>query len=149
MLNPQRATRLVEYHARDRKAPGLGEVIDGLIEASWKSRRPAGYQAEIGRVVDEVVLHHLFELAESGGASAQVRALTRLKLGELRAWASKRHARSRNEGPKAHYRSASKRIARFGENPQILRTSEPLRPPAGSPIGSPWTGGGPLICDWQ
>src|SRR5579864_1406468 len=37
ILHPERAARLVEYHAEDASLPGLDEVIDRLIGATWKA----------------------------------------------------------------------------------------------------------------
>jgi hypothetical protein len=74
MLHPQRATRLVEYHARDSKNPGLDEVIDRLLTATWKSTRTNPALAEVGRTVDDVVLYRLLSLASNDAASEQTRA---------------------------------------------------------------------------
>ncbi|TRO55167.1 DUF5117 domain-containing protein, partial [Candidatus Bathyarchaeota archaeon] len=35
ILHPERAARLVEYHARDPGLPGFGDVLDRLFEATW------------------------------------------------------------------------------------------------------------------
>ncbi len=48
LFNAERASRLVEFHARDVKNPGLEEVLDAVINATWKSSRDPGYFGEIG-----------------------------------------------------------------------------------------------------
>ena len=39
LFNPQRASRLVEYHARNAEEPSLDEVMDAALAAA----RPAGF----------------------------------------------------------------------------------------------------------
>ena len=36
LFNPERAARLVEFHARDAKNPALEEVLDSILTATWK-----------------------------------------------------------------------------------------------------------------
>ncbi len=38
ILNPQRAARLEQYHAQNHDNPGLQEVIDTLLEATWRRK---------------------------------------------------------------------------------------------------------------
>jgi len=37
ILQSERASRLVDFHARNKDYPGLGEVVDKLVGATWKS----------------------------------------------------------------------------------------------------------------
>ena len=39
LLNPQRAARLAESHARDPKAPGFGDVVAALVKKTWDAPR--------------------------------------------------------------------------------------------------------------
>ena len=58
-LHPQRATRLIEQHARDRRNPGLQTTINALFQATWFTDDDDSYLAEIGRVTEKLVLQHL------------------------------------------------------------------------------------------
>ena len=80
LFNPDRAMRLVEYHARDAKNPGLGEVLDKTIAATWKAPRSTGYNAEIQRTVNGVALYDLISLSMNSQAAVQVRAIAAQKL---------------------------------------------------------------------
>ena len=62
LLHPERATRLVEYHARDSKQPGLEKVIDRIIDGTILRSAPSGLSGEIKRNIDFVVLDHLLSL---------------------------------------------------------------------------------------
>src|SRR5208283_340368 len=76
----------VEFHARNAENPGLEEVIDSVLNATWKYPHPKGYNGEVANAVDEVVLYDLMALAANERASDQVRALAWSKLKELWAW---------------------------------------------------------------
>src|SRR5207302_9961645 len=80
LFNPERAARLVEFHARNGENPGLEEIIDAVLAATWKSPRGRGYPAEIARSLDRVVLYDLMALSADERASEQVRAIGALKL---------------------------------------------------------------------
>src|SRR5437764_11096143 len=47
LFNPDRAARLVEFHARNQENPGLEEVLDAIVNATWKAPHPSGYNEEI------------------------------------------------------------------------------------------------------
>src|SRR5205807_9947631 len=59
LLNQERAARLVEFHARDAQYPSFGEVLDKIIDSTWKAPARTGYQGEIQHVVNMVVLNDL------------------------------------------------------------------------------------------
>ncbi|MFQ5709973.1 MAG: zinc-dependent metalloprotease [bacterium] len=135
ILHPQRAARLVEYHARDAKYPGLNEVIDRLIVSTWKAEHGTGYRTEIRRVVDTVVLNDLMALSADETAATQVRAIAALKLDELKSWLSTQMEQIKDASQRAHVHFAIAQIRRFQEHPEALHFTKPVDPPAGSPIG--------------
>src|SRR5207253_7874762 len=51
LFNTERTARLVEFHARDRENPGLPEVLDAILTATWKAPHGEGYNAQIANVV--------------------------------------------------------------------------------------------------
>jgi hypothetical protein len=133
VLNPERAARLIQYHARDARNPGLDEVIDRLLAATWKRPASIGLAEEVGLVVDNAVLVHLLALAADEGAATQARALAHLKLDQLRAWL--RQTPAGNSSRRAHFTYAAARIARFLEEAKPAAPAKPLEAPPGQPIG--------------
>ncbi len=134
LLNPQRATRLVEYHARDAKLPGLDEVIARLLKATWKTARPAGLAGEVSRTVDSVALYRLMALSADESASPQARAIAFQSLSELRKWLST--TATEDSADRAHFAYGAQQIKRFTEDPHPMPLPAPVAPPDGSPIGS-------------
>ena len=168
LLNQERAARLVEFHARDPRNPGLGEVIDKIIDSTWKApmglaKRPqlsprvaerfpftVDYEAEVQRTVDMVILYDLMSLASGERASNQVRAIAELKLEELKNWLIAQRTAPAEESQKAFLFYAAAQIRRFQEDPKKMNLTRANDPPDGQPIGMDWwTRSDREWCDWR
>src|SRR5438045_1450308 len=86
LFNMERAARLVQFHARDAANPGLQEVLDAVLTATWKAPHPAGYGGEVARTVDSVALYDLLSLATNEHATTQVRATASREAEQLKEW---------------------------------------------------------------
>jgi hypothetical protein len=131
LLRPERATRLVELHARDASLPGLEELLDAVLAATWFAPRATGAGAEVQRVVDSVALEHLIRLVADERGAARVRAVAHDRLRTLTA----RLKLARAED-KPHREYAVWRIEQFLRNPKDFAAPPPVEPPPGQPIGS-------------
>ncbi|HEY8713766.1 MAG TPA: zinc-dependent metalloprotease [Candidatus Acidoferrum sp.] len=135
LFNPERASRLVEFHARDAKNPSLEEVLDATLAATWKSPRAPGYAGETSRTVDYVVLYDLMALVENAQATSQARAIAALKLEELKAWATSARLSTKDADERAHLSFAATQITQFQKDPKAIPLAAPALPPDGPPIG--------------
>jgi hypothetical protein len=135
LFEPNRDQRMVEYHAEDASYPGFGELIDDVVAATWKAAPETGYDGEIQQTVNAVVLDHLMALASDEHAAPQTRAITSLKLDELKGWMQQQLASSSDEGQKSEFFYASHEIDAFEKNPASIHLTHPAPPPAGDPIG--------------
>jgi len=131
ILHPERAERLIQYHARDPKNPGLAEVIDKVLAATWKRPRVGGLASETQRVVDNVALYQLMALAVGDTAAAQARAIALSKIEDLKAFLNSPVS---DPDQRAHYRYALAQIKRFQEDPKKIDFPKPAEPPPGQPI---------------
>ena len=134
LLHPQRAARLVEHKARNKEMPGLGKVIDRLFQATWKANARNPFNAEISRMVSQLVLQELLQLAANDRTSSQVRAVASYKVKELRDWIGTQMDTA-NTFQKAHFFYASEMIKRFQGNPDHFKKHNAVKMPDGSPIG--------------
>jgi len=134
LFNPERAARLVEFHARNAENPALEEELDAILNATWKTPHGAGYEGAIARVVDDVALYDLFALATNDGVSAEVRAIAGLKLGQLKDWLGG-SASAADEDELAHRAQASRQIEQFEKDPKKVEMLTPSEPPDGPPVG--------------
>jgi hypothetical protein len=141
LFNSERAARLVEFHARDARNPGLAEVIDRIISSTWKAPAAPGYAGEIQHTVEMVILGDLMGLASAERAPNQVRAIAELKLDQLKNWLGSQRKLTIDESHRAFLFYATEQIKRFQDDPKKMNLTRPQDPPDGQPIGS-------FACDW-
>lgn len=133
ILRPDRAARLVAQHALDAALPGLDHVLDRLIDAVLDAQAADGYEREVKRAIEAVLVRQLMALVD-GASMPQVRALALDGLKRVETAL----AGDVNPLDRALHDLLVDEIARFLDRPL-----EPMRPPAtpgappGAPIGSP------------
>ena len=145
LLDPERAARLVSYHGEAPSQLGLGEVLDRLFAATWKSKAASDKLAAIQRSIADVALNDVMSLAANEHAATEVRAIALLKLTELKNWVTVQAPSAADEQQRAHLLFAAAQIRKFEQEPaQVLKPTDPLAPPPGAPIGSLETEGADL-----
>ncbi len=138
LLNQERAARLVQFHARDPRNPGLAEVIDRILAATWKAPVAPGYAGEIQHTVNLVILSDLMSLAAGDRASNQARAIASWKLQQLKTWLASQSRITPNENRRAFLFYSIEQIKRFQDDPKKMNLTPPQTPPDGQPIGMDW-----------
>ena len=133
ILHTARGQRLIEHHARNPKLPGLETVIDKLINATFKSPVRPGLEGAIQMATNNALLINLAKFSLHKEASAEVKAITFLKLDELKNWLSLKA--TADEEWKAHYNYMIRQINSLLEKPSEYRVNKLLPPPPGMPIG--------------
>jgi hypothetical protein len=84
ILHPERAPRLVIFHARNPDAPSLHEVIDELVQATWGVAPGAGsMRAALARVSQRTLVDALFGLAVDPRSSVDTRVAAEWQLRRL------------------------------------------------------------------
>lgn len=121
MLNPQRATRLEQYHAEDPRNPGLTEVIDALLGAIWRIKPPPGLEGEVAHAIDYVALTRLLGLATEAAAPDDVKAIATREIEALKPSVTDAYAR--------------RLIQQFDADPSKLDLPKIPQAPPGQPIG--------------
>jgi len=134
LFNPERAARLVQFHARDAANPGLQEVLDAIVAATWKAPHAVGYAGEVARTVDDVVLYDLLSLALNDHATTQVRAVALREAEQLKGWLNANKSAG-DASQQAHLTYAAAQIEQFQKDPKKLELTAPAEPPDGPPIG--------------
>jgi hypothetical protein len=136
LLHPQRAARVVSFHARDAANLSLDEVLAALIEATWSAPSAAGGQvsemdASLRRATQRAALDGLLDLAGSAAATAQVRALAAEHVERLRQSLEANAGTSPQD--RAHRAAARRDIERYfaGRDDRAAR-------PRPAPIPLPW-----------
>jgi hypothetical protein len=133
LFDPQRASRLVEYHARNAANPGLNQVIEAVFQSTWKAPRATGFGAEMQRITEVSAVEHLLALAANHSASPEARALARAGALSLRSWLSAKAGEAPEE--KAVRTAAIARIEAFEKDPEKFTPASDVAAPPGQPIG--------------
>jgi hypothetical protein len=139
LFNPSRAARLMNMAARDTAFMGLSEMIDAVLDRTWRSETLTGYDAAIQNTVNYVVLYQLMNLATDQNASPHVRAMVNFKLETLREWMkieAEQNTDADNEQRLASLIYGYRLLQQLKDNTEWMEPSRPLSPPPGSPIGS-------------
>jgi hypothetical protein len=135
LFNPDRASRIVEYHARDANEPTLVEVIDETILATRPPHQPDGAtlalpQLPLSGIIQNAVyvrtVEALLSLAANPQASSIVRAVASAKLNTIK-------QRANPSDPIDAY--LTQRIDQFQTDPAKFTPAKPVEAPPGMPIG--------------
>ena len=113
LLNPQRAARLLEFHARDPKNPGFDQVVDVLVKTVWEQGPRQGRERAVERAVQWLVVNRLIGLASDDRADPRVRAVA--------------VARAREDRQGRRARERGRRQRRLGHGPGDQALPQPPR----------------------
>ncbi len=135
LLNPARASRLVQYHMRVGGAPSLRGVLEAVSKAT--AERPEGghtMSSEVERAVEFRGLEAMFSLAMNPAASSQARAIARSHLEDLhQEWTTTPAPTDTAEA--IHRKAMIERIDEFEKDPAKFVPVKPVEAPPGMPIG--------------
>jgi acetamidase/formamidase len=139
LLNAERAARLIEFHARDSKAPGFDFVVAAVLKTTWEDAPGEGRVGAVAQGIQWLVVTRLIGLAGDETADPRVRAVAAHALASL-AHRIERLSRPRQPGdplnPSPHGWAVAQEIRRFLNRPDsTYRRGEPPPSPPGDPIG--------------
>jgi hypothetical protein len=137
VLDAERAARLVQQHALDPSLPGLGDVIDALVEGSFDTKVSTPYDAQIKWAVERVLAERLMDLA-AAARMAQVRAVATDRLQRLVETPLRQPGAVTDQSEAMAARTLlTADITRFLERPAAPVEDRPAAPavPPGAPIG--------------
>ena len=136
ILHPQRMARLVLYGSMG-DYPGLEEVTDRLMEATWGAAEETGeYRARVQHAIQRAVADRMMQQAGSAGTVTEVRAILSDRLNDL---AGRLEAMV---DPAPHQRLVAADIRRWQARIENTTPGPSLRLPAGDPIGGQSRRGG-------
>jgi hypothetical protein len=148
LLQPQRAGRLVSFHARDAANPDFNELLRSVIREVWVKPSATPRLSTIRRTVQHLVVTRLMDLAANDQAMPQVRADATDALRDIMAIATDRGRQFRSASDpiglspsteQARFaRAVRDDIDRFLKRPDsTFKPITPLATPPGDPIGAP------------
>jgi hypothetical protein len=134
IFHPARATRLVEYNARNSNQPGLEKVLSEIVDQTILSKAPVGLSGEVKRNVDFIVLDHLLSLSVNKNASPAAQSIAMAKVNSLALHLLR--FRGKSSRVRSHNNMLQHRIKIFMDEPEDFEPIKVLEAPPGSPIGA-------------
>lgn len=133
LFHPERANRLIQFKA-EAGTPGWDDVLDAIINKTWKSPLASGLSLQIQLQTQQMVLTELLALSQNESANYAVRSICYDRLQSLKQYAT----RMQQQHPelKAHYAYAIERI----NKPKDIVLPKHEEIPPGAPIGCDWDG---------
>ena len=135
LLDPARASRLIEYHMRIPASPSLRGVLEA-ISSTVAERPEAGHSmsSEVERAVEFRALEAMLALAVNSAASSQARAIVRWHINDvLKQLTSMPTPQDTAEA--IHRAALIDRINQFERAPEKFVPAPPVEAPPGMPIG--------------
>jgi hypothetical protein len=133
LLHPDRVNRMVVQKSLDENQLGLNNVLDELINQTFKESYNSGYEEELQREVNRVFLEELFSLSTNDELYIGARSIVNQKIGEI----SRILGTAKTKGDKAEVLKEFQRMINHYQNdPSKYKKAEIPKMPDGSPIGS-------------
>ena len=136
LLNRERAARLVIQGERDASALSLAETIDSLAGRAFRSAPASGRAAALRRVTARALADRLIALAADREASAEVRAMAELKMGQLRDRA-RLMGRTGSDATRATWLAIAGDFDRWLDRQDLPLPTRALNTPQWDPFGLP------------
>ncbi len=130
LFNAERASRLVQHKSLDNSQLGLVELINAVIENSFKKNHNDAYHQELQNVINSQVLNQLFYLSANENTYMQVNAIVNSKLDEIA-----QLLKTGSGIQKIYNNQLLKKIESFKKNSTNYKKVNAPKIPDGSPIG--------------
>jgi hypothetical protein len=135
VLHPQRLSRLVEYHARDKKYPGIQETMTIFQTTLFDSKVENDYHEAVQLTTQSVFVSKLMGSIQKGNLSPLARAELISVLNDISSKLAKLNYRD-SDLKKTHNQMIVNQIKLFMESPKEYDVAPISSLPPGSPIGS-------------
>ncbi|WP_439505335.1 zinc-dependent metalloprotease [Sediminibacterium sp.] len=130
LFNAERANRLVQLKAM-AGTPGWDDVLDAIINATWKATPEKGLAREVQKQTQQMVLTWLLALSQNEQANYAVQSICYNRLALLKKYAE---SMVKVGTDIAHFGYSIERI----NNPKEISLPEHKEIPPGAPIGCDW-----------
>ena len=140
LLDPARASRIVQYHMRANPGPSLRVLLESINKTTAERPQAGGKEAghtiaaEVERAVETRAMEWMFTLALNPVASSQARAIARSHIEDVyKQWTTEPAPADSAEA--IHRKALIHRIDEFHGDPTRFTPAKPIEAPPGMPIG--------------
>ncbi|MCY4299720.1 MAG: zinc-dependent metalloprotease [Flavobacteriaceae bacterium] len=135
LLQPQRASRLVQQAGLNKNQLSLPNLIESLIDMTFHSKFKSMHEKQINQIVQQNLLKHLMKLGRDSSVYGQVNAIVYQQLEDLSQLFEKD-----NDMEYGNYYLHS--IKHYLKHLHVVTESKSQRIPDGAPIGT-------IYCDYE
>ena len=132
LLHPDRMSRLLQHKSLDKNQLGLKEVLEAIVNASFKTTHRDLYLNDLQNVVNQRVLNQLMYLAGNQDSYQQVNAIALDQLNKISSYLKTRKSIGNQ---KLYDRTTAEQIDSFLKDPKTFKRTKAPKIPDGSPIG--------------
>jgi Met-zincin/Domain of unknown function (DUF5117) len=129
LFNSERVSRMVQYEANG--GMGANEMINLLIDKTWKSARRSGTEKLIQLQTGQLLLTYLLALSIDENANYAARAAAQKGIADLKKYIEEKKKTEQDELFAGHYLLALERI----KAPEKAKPTQHKEMPPGAPIG--------------
>lgn len=126
LLNPERANRIVHQKSLDNKQLGLEELLQTLVDSSFKKTHKDSYLAEVQQMINQNVLKYIMNLASNDSGYLQTKAIAHDAIDKIAVAA----------GNSTYGKQYQRLIKEFKTAPEKFKLKVSPKIPDGSPIGT-------------
>jgi Met-zincin len=130
LFNTERLNRMVQYEMQ-QNGLGVSEMVNTLINKSWKAPRSSGMEKLIQLQTEQVLLTYLLAVSVNDNASFQAKALVQKGLNELKIFIQAQQKIGKDADYRAHLAYALERM----KAPDKAKPAVHKEIPPGAPIG--------------
>jgi Met-zincin/Domain of unknown function (DUF5117) len=132
LFNSERVSRMVQYEANG--GLGVDEMIQLLIDKTWKTVRRTGMEKIIQLQTEQLLLTYLLALSVDENASFAARSAAQNGLTDLKKYINAKKKIVLDESYLGHYALALERM----KAPEKAKPTQHKEMPPGAPIGCDW-----------
>ena len=133
LFNPQRLNRMVQYEA-ENGGLGVEEMINTLVDKTWKAPRRSGMEGLIQMQTEQVLLTYLLSSGIDSNNSFLVQSVVQKAASDLKSFIETQLKSVSNSQYKAHLMLALERM----KAPEKATPTVHEEMPPGAPIGCDW-----------
>lgn len=132
LFNNERLSRMAQYSVSG--GLGVNEMIDKLINATWKAGRQEGISKLIQLQTEQVLLTYLLASSVDENLSFAARGVVQKSLADLKTWVEEQKKTATDLNILGHYTLALERM----KSPDKAKPTIHAAMPPGAPIGCEW-----------
>ena len=137
MLNPERAERTIQHHARNKNQPAFEDLMKELVNQNITNRADVkeDFNSEISRMVAISTYKQLLSLVATPRVPDNVKGKVLIAISNVKSYISQQLNGALPDYERALYLQMNAITQQYEQHPETFKIADPLPMPDGPPIG--------------